>query len=105
MLVEVRAGIGAHVMCSHLYLFSILLSEHGVCKVADPRRGLSVGPSLVHIKATHIPILLLDSEPVGVGQSCGEGTLFSVPESAGSGIFGRRGVNKGSFWGKGAGFW
>lgn len=41
---EVRDGIGAHVMCSHLYLFPDL-SEHGVSKAADPRRGLSLGPS------------------------------------------------------------
>lgn len=50
MLVEVRAGIGAHVNVLTSVFVSRLLSEHGDSKAADPRRGLSLGPSLVHVK-------------------------------------------------------
>lgn len=103
MLVEVRDGIGTHVMCSHLSLFPDL-SEHGVSKAANPRRGLSLGPSLVHIKLL-IPHFFWTQSQWGWVKAVGRPQTLLMPESAGSGIFGRRGVNKGSCWGKGAGFW
>ena len=47
---EVLAGIGAQVNVLTSVFASRLLSEHGDSKAADPRRGLSLGPSLAHVK-------------------------------------------------------
>ena len=101
---KLRAGIGAHVNVLTSVFVSRLLSEHGDSRAADPRRGLSLGPSLVHVKLL-IPPFFWTLSQWGLVKAVGEGpTLFSAPESASSGIFWRRGVNKGSCWGEGAGF-